>query len=287
MEVLQRLKALQLRRLAGLCGTPRSGTKASLINGLLMKSSEPFRLSRQTRIVSIDMGLRNIALCKSIYDGVENAHRVTDWTVSPLDGWDNPGAFDQPQFAGLAKTFMETKILNGPQPVDVLLIEKQRLRSAGGRSVNEVIAQINMLEAMFHALALTHPASPKILESVSPAQVTMFWTESELNQVSKLERHNPVEKLTAGQRYKQTKKLKEALGASLINDSASRLEFEPGVLVDAQATAVKLKKQDDLADALLQAVAWTRWVHNRHRLNKALFSENASVKIEESFPSIL
>lgn len=270
MQNLQCLKLAQLRYLTAICGAPRTGTKSTLIEGLKEGSKAVYDLKPQSRIVSIDMGLRNIAICELLYDNQSDSHQVTNWSVAPLDGADHAGALLQPNFAKLAHEFMKTKVLRPDGDcVDVLLIEQQRLRSAGARSVLEVIAQINILEAMLHSIAISHGNAPKILESVLPSQVMAFWTEvtGHGTETSSLKSGK---KLTAAQRYKETKKFKVSVSETLITDDSSCVNISPSVLEEARAVATKLKKQDDLADSLLQATAWTRWQRNRRILKNAI-----------------
>ncbi|ANB14260.1 hypothetical protein AWJ20_5222 [Sugiyamaella lignohabitans] len=231
------------------------------------------------------MGLKNVALCQlsvplpdiqiesrtheeSILKPRE-LPTVNKWSVFELNGWNTPKAFEQPHFASMAIELI--KKLHDSVGMDVVLIEQQRMRSGGSRSVPEVIAQINVLEGMLHALLANDRTC--FTESVSPAKVTSYWVGDDAQPT--------VKKLSPSQRYARTKKAKVAVVDKWLDHISTTtgsdatdvpVQFADNVISDFHNQATRLKKRDDLCDSLLQAVAWTHWQTNRALVHRNLHS---------------
>ncbi|KAM3420588.1 hypothetical protein BST61_g3850 [Cercospora zeina] len=209
MPSLGQLKGLQLKYLAFLTGSASTGTKAAL-QAALSKSLEDDVPKASSRIVSVDMGIRNLAYCVVNAKHLSEAGKpsrlltVSTWTrrdlltpaapeVSPLHESDmecqpSPGkigkqkldteAFAPPQLAKTAHNLVKTLLSHKP---DVILIERQRFRSGGAAAIQEWTVRVNMLESMLWASLETIRASklhqdafPKIL-AVAPKRVAEFW----------------------------------------------------------------------------------------------------------------
>ena len=138
-----------------------------------------------------------------------------------------------------------------------ILIERQRYRSGGGAPILEWTLRVNMLEAMFHAVLHTlsrqriHPDF--VVHSVSPRRVTQFW-------LADIE-----EKLNS----RETKLAKIEVARDMIAGKRMSIEFLEESNEVAKGFDARLggssggKKVDDLADSLLQGLAWLKWDTNR------------------------
>ena len=63
LKLSSQLRAAQLKHAAFLMGLPTAGTKPELENSILLRLNDPPLLSRPTRLVSIDMGIKNLGIC--------------------------------------------------------------------------------------------------------------------------------------------------------------------------------------------------------------------------------
>lgn len=329
---LSGLKAAQLKYIAFLTGLNTTGTKAEL--EVLIKS----RLSaapvpqKAQRILSVDMGIRNLAFCllekprnTSLPDGtnIDNATvSVQAWKrvdvlgqlVHDLKGFSALEADDGPLPAA-RKRRKKAESLPEPEtqmarpskarkqkiPADAftpsslskvaydiaaefiayepctILIERQRFRSGGAPMIQEWTVRVNMLESMLHACfetlrrcrATDGSPFPDVFE-VSPKRVGSFWTAGygvPLTMPEDWDVDENVAKIIGG---KVEKKDKVAVARSWINDHESvSLSFSEDVQETVQSFQ-QAKKLDDLADCLLQGMAWIRWQENRFQLSKLL-----------------
>lgn len=341
---LNSLKAKTLQHLAFLTGLTSSGTKSHLVDHLTVELQRP-RLPRPGgRIVSVDMGIRNLAYCvldtpsSSSSTGTVHVH---DWKRLDVLGrlvdrsCDNSNA-DKSSAAALDKRSQSAKADFSPsvmaaaalditrnllsyQPATIL-IERQRFRSGGGSAIQEWTVRVNMLESMLWACleATKQSDSSRVVPSfpathaVSPARVAAFWTAGDDDLL------RPSPGLLQGEESGLPELPKRVRGAkkSGKNDKIavvrSWLQGEGAVALDfslnaqSQADAfmstpqsrkrsskpvddvsdvaenglaglakTSTGKRDDLADCLLQGVAWHRWEQNRQGLLAALSDRSA------------
>ena len=180
---------------------------------------------------------------------------------------------------------------------DVILIERQRFRSGGQSAVQEWTVRVNMLESMLwaclHTLHETQPAGivdfPTV-HAINPAAVANFWIAGKHMNLEPhtghyqglsggVELHHPL-KLP---RKKIEKKDKVQIVRSWIEGSRDdvNLCFEGEATQTADLFnskgrgsspkhALSVTKLDDLADSLLQALAWARWEENSRQIEKLL-----------------
>lgn len=187
------MKAWQLKYWAFLTGVQTTGTKAELQALLTSRLNETPRLERPTKIVSVDMGIRNLAYCAIEAPALElhagdtalrKALRVTAWKrmdltqSSPSRDYEWDRAFplendnketnaapepDNPPIpsnavfhpASLSHTALNlTKELLSHDPT-IILLERQRFRSSGAPSIQEWTVRVNMLESMLWACLRT------------------------------------------------------------------------------------------------------------------------------------
>ena len=337
---LTTLKASQLKAIATAIGLPSAGTKPLLTQRLLdsIPSSKFYAAGPATevskhgyhRILSIDMGIRNLAYCQiavpSTLSKLQHSPRMKDapthklpvieaWnrisiakissdsvaTVIPSDATAklSKELFSPPVLAVHAYALITRLVLNpSPSAPENILIERQRFRSMGGSAVQEWTLRVNMFEAMLWAVLETLRARGLWMGNVwavEAGRVQAWWigTEGKVKKANKETVSNnngkeaQVEKvlvqgrLGGTKRAKQGKEDKVALVRKWLEEASTmKLEGETekmGKMYLAKGSCKmrsrkaandeeKLGKLDDLADCLLQGMAWVRWEENRRRI---------------------
>ena len=260
---LSTLKLVTLQRLSCLLGLNVSGTKTTLVNAIGSLDPTP---APPTRILSIDMGIRNLAYC------VIDLHTLplptlTTWTRTalPLSVKNLGPSVSLPAFAEATHT-LATGLLRDHAPSHVL-IELQRWRSGGGRGVLEWTIRVNTVEAMLHALLLGLRLAGKWdghVESVDPGKVARLWVGKASSAAVKPLKSGVVRDwLRTGQVVKVGEGGPEMAAELLLLEGVRRAVKASGEKVTAEE-----KKVDDLADCVLQAAAWIRWQEGRKRLRE-------------------
>ncbi len=335
------LKSSQLKTVASQTGINSSGTKPLLNARLLAElpvsrvssyaqtgKQEPQRRNatmrqhsvspRQCRIISIDMGIRNLAYCvldlPSFSKGeASTSKKLSNWeyitptveaweriavnrnTPMPTEGLDNDKpenktkeAFDPSTYAAYAYAFVSEVLL--PHTPATILIERQRYRSMGSSAVQEWTVRVNMLESMIYAVLKTLSEQGQFsgcVYAVIPAKVGPFWLGDDDAQ----------EKPAAKSAKTKNKGAKiDLVGQWLESRQAVKLSGQAEIMgraflekwqgkgqgkrkkkcssIDSALSGIAtsgggdIGKLDDLADCLLQGLAWTRWEENRHRIVK-------------------
>lgn len=184
------LKATQLKHLALLMGLASTGTKGELAPLIHSRLLAPSPLGNGDRVVSIDMGIRNLGICvleKARLAAADNSEtsssgradspvRVVDWKRMDVlkrldlnlhdeptdDATDmetksssirskvNPALFSPLRLSPLAVQ-LATEIVHQYHPQHIL-IERQRFRSGGASAVQEWTLRVNLLEGMLWAI---------------------------------------------------------------------------------------------------------------------------------------
>lgn len=335
---LSALKSSQLKHAAFLLGLPSTGTKAILEPSINGRLNAPNSVPSGGRVVSVDMGIRNLAYCVLEYPDMDATHarqplKITAWrkrdllqsASTPLDtgnvltGQEDETAATQGK--ARRKTALAGSISNAAFTPSVLshtaygitkdllsyeptaiLIERQRFRSGGAAAIQEWTVRVNMLESMLWACLRTMSQSqsskageyPDVHE-VNPARVANFWTAGpKLSLRPSDDLFSPTAKtakaaeVTKSTRAKVQKKDKIAIVRSWLEGSRTDvlLAFEGEAAQVAERFRVQAKRRgrnseatesgmgnaklDDLADCLLQAVAWVRWEENRVEMMRLL-----------------
>jgi cruciform cutting endonuclease 1 len=194
-------------------------------------------------------------------------------------------AFDPSTFALYAYDFVKS-ILEAHRPTHVL-IERQRFRSGGASAVQEWTIRVGVFEGMLHAVLETlskEHGLPIIVKGVDPGRVTRYWLEGRV----------PRGKERTISSNKASKKAKidivgnsfTSAGAATLVDVNSRSDqgrrYDVEKMVDAfltrwqqrngilrTAVAKEILKLDDLADCLLQGVAWLNWQNKRKEARRS------------------
>jgi cruciform cutting endonuclease 1 len=211
---LSALKAKSLQHLAFLTGVPSTGTKSHMLEQLHGTLEQARMPNGKTRILSVDMGIRNLAYC--VIDVPAHRHatdsrlHVQSWkrldllekmrpaVVIPLSESAPEDADGKPDV--VAKTILKNSFTPSimskvalqiaqeflAHKPDTLLIERQRFRSGGGSAIQEWTIRVNTLESMLWACfetlkhsqtridEITFPA----VHEVAPKRVSGFWTAS-------------------------------------------------------------------------------------------------------------
>lgn len=204
-------------------GSASSGTKSTLLarfqrdvrqSGVQIQAGASRKPCERTlRIMSIDMGIRNLAFCDAEVtypalgtqeSDLDAAMKVLRWRkIDLVSGKDDQGARssedgqaalepaedDENQYSPsvLSRTAYRliTEEVLSASP-DVILIEKQRWRSGGGSAVQQWTVRVNTLEAMLWAILETLksvPEDPKRgsakrdyrVYAVDPKRVGQYW----------------------------------------------------------------------------------------------------------------
>ncbi len=173
-------------------------------------------------ILSMDLGLCNLAVCEiEVVDPKARLYKILDWNKFDLG---LPETYNPLKYAETVKKFVENDLLgtfNGHQ----IFIERQRHRSGSNSAVLETIMRLAILEAQLHCyLSEKYHTIP-----VNPGSVAKFF------------------KLPTGKDKKSAAVVlvKEMLKKGHVLSRSSALE----------SYFLAQKKQDDLADSLLQAIA--------------------------------
>ncbi|TKA83450.1 hypothetical protein B0A55_00539 [Friedmanniomyces simplex] len=195
-RLLASLKLSQLKHAAFLTGLPSTGTKADIIAVLSSHASSGVSTSTGGgRIVSVDMGIRNLAYCVLDVPALHPFHadgnkrtplKVLDWRK--IDLIHHTGKSQEPESSSggggednqtKPATTPRTKKRVPPIPASIfapsqlsktaytiakdllrhnpttILIERQRFRSGGGAAIQEWTVRVNMLESMLWACLRT------------------------------------------------------------------------------------------------------------------------------------
>jgi len=272
-RLTQSLKVVELKQLSSLLGLNVTGNKTDLrnqIHSLADNATPPARISR---ILSIDMGIRNLAYCVVDVPTSSRSRRppkILHWTRTavPLFPTLSSPSISLPHFAAAANSLAST-LLRDHAPSHIL-IERQRWRSGGGSSVLEWTIRVNSLEAMLHAALHALQASgvwAGSFESVDPGRVARLWVPEKQGQVTaagikKLKKEVVRGWLSGGGVMRLAgKDAEESAELVLLGDAPRGVKKRNGEKLTPEE-----RKIDDLADCLLQAVAWMKWQENRTRL---------------------
>ncbi|KAL2042230.1 hypothetical protein N7G274_004718 [Stereocaulon virgatum] len=301
---LSTCKSNQLKALATAVGVNSSGTKPLLTSQLLEHLPKGyFNYSRnqtsfkaQYDIISIDMGIRNLAYCRLILPESKfttKSHEqkyignpaITEWARIEMSkripkpaGEQDPRiavkeAFDPLTYSHHAYTLVNTLLNNTPNHPTHILIERQRFRSMGGSSVQEWTLRVNMFEAMIYAVLKSFSERGDwrgSVHPVAPAKVAKFWLGekqgAELEGTGTKSENTKGAKISVVGRWLEEKnspfqlegQAKEMGERYLLRRKVGKRNKSKG-----REGPVEIGKLDDLADCLLQGMAWIQWEKNR------------------------
>ncbi|KAI9829044.1 MAG: hypothetical protein M1832_000067 [Thelocarpon impressellum] len=292
---LQALKLARLKLVAVRCGINSSGPKSTLAarvhDELRRFEASQLELGKKetARILSIDMGIRNLAYCifdspvpsetsPSLPPSIVAWRKLAVSSAPSVTGADDSSpsskeSFEPSIYAAHAYHLLANTLL--PHAPTQVLIERQRYRSMGGAAIQEWTVRVNMFEGMLHSVLRTLAEEGRWrgqVHSVSPAKVTPFWlgvdaakakavaatvgTGSARRKAAKVDL---VRKwLAAGDEKVLRLETPEA-----IRTAESFLRGKQSWRKGKERGTVEQGKLDDLADCLLQGLAWARWEDNK------------------------
>ena len=199
-------KLSQLHAIAIATGVNSTGTKKLLSERLLSTlQQEKLSLPRSRftdndvdpqGIISIDMGIRNLAYCQitlppsptgisspiisaweriAVAPKADNLPDVSPKNAKVLEAFD-PATYSQHAYELITRLLRSSS----PKSITHILIERQRFRSMGGSAVQEWTLRVNMFEAMLYAVLKTlhHQGIWKgSVWPIMPSKVGKFWLD--------------------------------------------------------------------------------------------------------------
>lgn len=190
-------------------------------------------------VLSMDLGLCNLAACEiePVESDDSTIYRILKWNKYDLG---LPEVYNPLRYAETVKNFTEKELLNSFSG-KYIFIERQRHRSGSNIAICETIVRLAILEAQLHCLL-----SQKNFQTIPvvPASVAKFFD------------------LPKG-------KGKKSGAVGLVKEM---LKSQRNLLLDEslENLFLKQKKQDDMADCLLQAIASLEFRKNCREFIKKL-----------------
>ncbi|TAQ91411.1 hypothetical protein B7494_g251 [Chlorociboria aeruginascens] len=308
------LQLKHLKAICAKCGLSSTGTKAILTSRLHNEIS-PLPFSKPhlpTRILSIDMGIRNLAFCaldiphalpspvpvpKSWKEGIMPTVQAWERLAisKPPEGGGEIGmvkeSFSAATLSEKAYELVKEKLL--PLNPKFVLIERQRFRSMGSPAIFEWTLRVNTLESIlhgiFHTLRKEGIWDGEVIK-VLPGRVGPFWLGGgeevekstiklgktrlkglKIDLVRKWLGNGEVVKLGNKQvEYVAKRYMDKWDGVRAKRKKAKIVDIKTkeGILVRKEGREPKeaveaMGKLDDLADCLLQGMAWKQWQDNQ------------------------
>ncbi|KIV90814.1 hypothetical protein PV10_05421 [Exophiala mesophila] len=185
-------------------------------------------------------------------------------------------SFEPVDYAGHAHSLVQL-LLHDYKPTQIL-IERQRFRSGGQSAVQEWTIRVGVFEGMIYAVLRTLLEQGNVdleVNPMLPPRVNRLWLQGRAPADLKAEK-----KLSG----RETKKAKiDIVGALLESSRDAKTTLQLGASSKAiseefvsvwkkekssgSRSSAGIGKLDDLADCLLQGLAWVEWQNNRMRLN--------------------
>jgi cruciform cutting endonuclease 1 len=319
------LKLAQLRILALKFGLSLSGSKPILAQRIASELTNARSTPRTKadgqplRVLSIDMGIRNLAYCVLDYPAESKGSlpMITAWhrlgvSSSPnLVRYSGPvenmgsnlkhppkekkpiEAFDPATLSASAYDLLTRKLL--PLQPTHILIERQRFRSSSGPHVLEWTLRVNMFESIIYAILTTLKKEGIFhgtVEPITPGKIGPFWLgeekkadeqikEGDYKRISKAKNVKLINKGKKMDLVRNWLAQRDMVG--LGNETVERMadmykekyDRKPGgptgprkikkleEEADLEMEKKGIPKLDDLADCLLQGMAWLEWEKNK------------------------
>ena len=199
-----------------------------------------------------------------------------DLQVAPVKEVFNPATLSAAAYALLRKKLLLEK------PTHVL-IERQRFRSMGSPSILEWTVRVNMFESILYAVLCTLKGEGiwnGEVHAIAPGKVGPFWVGEETAEVgrTKMRKSLSAKIKNKGAKIDLVRHWLEgtemvALGNNDVEGVARRYKEKwdrspGGRKKDMGDGEEKMGKLDDLADCLLQGMAWIEWEENKRMASK-------------------
>ncbi|CUS08154.1 unnamed protein product [Tuber aestivum] len=202
-------------------------------------------------------------------------------------------SFEPAIFAVHSNNFCRSIIQRFP-PLDAILIEQQRIKSGAGIAMVEWIFHVNRFEGMIHATLRCLRDQKKTsatVESISPARVMDYWIDEDIKVMSRVRRRTAsgemayVERKVSGPSGTKMKKIalvSEWIEKGVMFDVAEGLkDIADHFMPPSAGIKKKVVKLDDLADCLLQGLAWAEWQENRRKLAEGTLLDELEMSTEK------
>jgi cruciform cutting endonuclease 1 len=292
------LKLTQLKHLAYKCGISSSGTKPILTQRLYDEITKSHPSQKDAiRILSIDMGIRNLAYCVL---EIPRAKKGEGKQIPIIQAWHRLAVSSAPTILSIDKkakkerkevekesftpatlsltayTLLRKKLL-ALNPTNVL-IERQRFRSMGSKHILEWTIRVNMFESILHGVLCTLREEgiwEGSVEAITPGKVGPFWVgedvdvdaQGKLRKSKSAKIQNKGAKIDLVKRWLESREIMNLGNAEV--EGMARAYKEKWKRAPGGGKAVmsddgeKMGKLDDLADSLLQGMAWIQWEENK------------------------
>jgi cruciform cutting endonuclease 1 len=293
LKIPNTLKLAELRSVASKCGLQTSGAKPILTQRVHDEITSSPKRTKKTRVLSVDMGIRNLAYCildvpsKSVSKSVKDP----DSEVPSLRAWHRlsvsnsiPGekeAFDPTTLSNIAYRLLRTRLI--PEEPTHVLIERQRFRSMGSKHILEWTIRVNMFESILYGVLCTLKAEgiwKGEVVGVAPGKVGPFWLSEEGDEGERGKQWKKERKAKSSKSYNKGLKIDlvrrwledgqvVGLGSEEVIETArqymDKWDRIPGRrnLGRVKEKEEEIGKLDDLADCLLQGMAWIKWQENK------------------------
>lgn len=254
-------KSEGLRVLCRQCGISPAGTKADMADRLA-QACKP--LPRHPwRIISIDIGIRNFAKATLQIDPADplcGRPKLTGWETISMDA----NQTGDPRSMATMVADVAAKLTRGEgktipmgeESVTEYLIERQTFRGGGTRMIPGIVQKINMIENQLHCFLLNERTL-----CVDPRSVAFLYS-FRTGARKKRDAVNLVTSLISAAQGPREASTHQACSVEVAPSLATFFREQ--------------EKKDDLADALLQALAHYRW-----RLNMAKLLEKYQPDMEK------
>ncbi|TVY82486.1 Cruciform cutting endonuclease [Lachnellula suecica] len=224
------------------------------------------------------MGIRNLAYCVLEVPpkpSLENLPTIQAWqrlaVSSPPSDASLPAAkesFSPTTLSATAYDLLRHRLL--PMKPTHVLIERQRFRSMGSKHILEWTIRVNMFESILHGVLCTLKGEGVwngSVEAITPGKVGPFWIDEERE--GKERKTKSAKTKNKGAKVDLVRQWLEggnmmALGNTEVEDLARAYrEKWDGKRIKAKEGQERMGKLDDLADSLLQGMAWIKWEENK------------------------
>lgn len=244
MFSLKEIQAISVK-----CGLPSALPRVRQLDALKSFYNEQvLNFSFNNPILSLDLGLKNLAACEIAPIPSEEPaakYKILNWNKFDLG---LPEIYNPQKYSEIVKEFVE-KEFKGKNSGKVIFIERQRHRSGSNSAIFETIIRLAILEGQLYC----HLGNNFRTISVNPGSVAKYF------------------ELPTG-------KEKKSAAVSVVKNllKSGRIVFENSKI---EGFFLEQKKQDDLADSLLQAIASIEFRKNCHNFMKSNGAVYENLKI--------